>query len=182
MSVKLNGCVETTFTYLGEHADLWIRAIDKLIESEKWGFKRTHIIAKTETNESEVTPSTARQIRACVEHATDTVQTETILDLISANEWDKIDLDFGKGYFKESIKKIWNMISKMPEFKLETQIIELLRQTGAVRAEWIAQELWSVFPYTFSQVRNALLRLEKLWIVEYQAGMYGYRHNILGGK
>lgn len=179
MSVKIKaGYADIQFTCLGEDKDLWLKAVSRVAH----GDMKDKPIAFMETEDGPLflSRSMLRKVRECVRDSQLVVAVERVLAKVSEGAWKDIDLDFGTD-FKRGVRTVWEWFATLPEFQVEQQILELMRGTGGAHSvEFVATELWKTFPATFKRVREAMLRLEKLYLVEYHAGSYSYRNNILG--
>jgi hypothetical protein len=183
MSVKIKaGYADIEFTYKGEDVDLWLKAVDRVAHEDMKD--RPVAFIETENGPLFLSRGMLRKIKQCVRDSQLVVAVERVLAKVSEGAWKDIDLDFGQD-FKRGVRTVWNSFSALPDFHPEKQILEMLREIGgAASVEHITTELLmdpdAGYPLSFKRVREAMLRLEKLYLVEYHAGSYSYRNNILG--
>ena len=167
----------TRFTYKGEDVDLWVKAVNRIIDANEVLDDRYKWVVHTDSRTGYV--KSLGPFKQFIRHPENAVMVERIVRHALAGEFDKIQLTFTDGYFKGSLKTLWNTLKHFPEFRVDKRVLELLKMCGAVTSDFILCELLKFMSVTFKGVKDALRRLEKLYLVEYHAGYWSYRHHIL---
>jgi len=170
----------SVFTYKGEDPELWVKAVDRIIESNAVETESKHSKSfYVETGNFGDYVKSLHPFRQFIQYPDNAITTERIIKHALAGEFDKIDLAWREGTFKGGLKTLWSTLKNFPEFRLDRKILDMLKVCGAVSVDFILLEILKFQACTFRQVKDALRRLEKLYLVEYHEAYWSYRHNIL---
>lgn len=191
MSVKLNvrGQIETCFEFKGENAELWLKSVLRVLNNPKYRYdprSRRNASAVVEVCSSCYTDTVwlnglgVRLLRARIGNAQLFVNVEKALEHIRLGKWDEFEYCFGSREFLSGVRRLWSLIVQDGLLEFERKVFEVVAQNGGVSVETVMSRLLQSGEYcNFKQVRDALGRLEILYVVEKQHGQYSVRWGIL---
>ena len=168
---------ETVFQYRGSEADLWTRAVKRVLTDPI--VKKPTAQINFENSEYFVTIKEVRRLKDRVRLPSYFIEIEKVVQRVSCGQW--TDLDIPRDHFKAAVKAIWNCCKA--NLTLEAQVFTCLGQegNGGLKVESILSRLLAAGVVArFGAVRDALGHLCKLYLVERAYGQFSIREGMLG--
>jgi len=180
---------ESTFTYSGESPELWLQSVKRVVMNPKFEQKdKSKSFLRDPANvvlpewQATISPQGVRAVKDRVRLPNFYIEVEHILTQIRSGDWHSIEKDFGSGFFKHGIRKVWSYAREDGMLVLERLVYEALMENGngGLTVEDILVRLWRKDTRaSFHEVRDALEHLCILYVVERQHGMFAPRFGIL---
>jgi hypothetical protein len=185
------GVCETTYTPI-QKSDwntcahkFWIKALKRKVTRDKNSDKP---VAEIDFLGVDFAPSEGFQVsQGCLRELKNSVKDcEYVADIerfLFAIEqgWENFRLDLKHGDFKRGVKALWKAFKDSGLAKYEPVVMELLQESGFARSvEGLTQALWMRGKAAkFAEVRDALIHLDKLGLVDYENGEYSARESLM---